>query len=74
MDTTLGERIRMHRARLRMSQTTLGQRVGLSTNSISAVETGEVDVKASRLKKIAQVLGVSVDYLLGLKETSEIAA
>jgi putative transcriptional regulator len=74
MDTTLGERIRMHRARLKLSQTELGNQVGLSTNSVSAMESGHVDPKASKLKKIAQVLGVSVDYLLGLKEKVEVAA
>jgi transcriptional regulator with XRE-family HTH domain len=74
MADTLGDRIRMHRARLRLSQHELGKKVGLSTNSISAVETGEVDPKASKLKAIAQVLGVSVDYLLGLKDKIEIAA
>ena len=65
MDYILGERMRMHRARLRLSQQDLGKQVGLSTNSISAVECGDVDVKASRLLKIADVLGVSMDYLMG---------
>ena len=74
MAETLGDRIRMHRARLRLSQTELGKRVGLSTNSMSALESGHVDPKASRLKAIAQVLGVSTDYLLGLKEEQDQAA
>jgi len=68
MTETLGERIRMHRARLKLSQTELGKRVGLSTNSISAIESGHVDPKASKIKAIAKVLGVSTDYLLGMDE------
>jgi len=68
MAETLGDRIRMHRARLKLSQTELGKRVGLSTNSVSAIEAGQ-DPKASRLKKIAKVLGVSTDYLLGMDES-----
>jgi transcriptional regulator with XRE-family HTH domain len=74
MDATLGERIRMHRARRKLSQYELGRLVHLSTNSISAMETGAVDPKASKLKAIAQVLGVSVDYLMGLTEKSTVAA
>ena len=71
MSETVGDRIRMHRARLRLSQTELGKRVGLSTNAISLIEAGEVDPRASRIKKIAEVLGVSTDYLLGVKKESE---
>jgi transcriptional regulator with XRE-family HTH domain len=47
-----------------MSQTQLGKLVGLSTNAISQIETGDADPRASKLKAIAKVLGVSADYLL----------
>jgi len=68
MTETLGERIRRHRVRLRMTQGELGDLVGLSTNWISAIEAGHADPKASRLKALAQELGVSTDYLLGLDD------
>ncbi len=68
MAETMGDRIRMHRARLRLSQTELGKRVGLSTNAISLIEAGEVDPRASRIKAIAQALGVTSDYLLGMED------
>jgi transcriptional regulator with XRE-family HTH domain len=68
MAETLGDRIRMHRARLRLSQTALGKQTGLSLTSISAIEAGKTDPRASHLKKLAKVLGVSVDYLLGMDE------
>jgi transcriptional regulator with XRE-family HTH domain len=69
MAETLGDRIRMHRARLRLSQTELGDRVGLSTNSISLIEADRTDPRVSVVRRIAQVLGVSVDYLLGETDT-----
>ena len=69
MAETLGDRIRMHRARLRLSQSDLGGKVGLSTNGVSLIERGEVDPRASVIKAIADVLGVSTDYLLGRKDT-----
>jgi transcriptional regulator with XRE-family HTH domain len=67
-EETMGDRIRMHRARLRMSQTQLAKLVGLSLNSISAIEAGHTDPRASRLKAIAKVLGVTTDYLLGCED------
>ena len=72
MAETLGDRIRMHRARLRLSQTELGKQVHLSTNSISAIESGHTDPRVSVVRRIAKALGVSVDYLIGDKdETGE---
>jgi transcriptional regulator with XRE-family HTH domain len=64
MAETMGDRIRMQRARLRLSQTELGKLVGLSTNAISLLEADEVDPRASRIKALAKVFGVSTDYLL----------
>jgi XRE family transcriptional regulator, fatty acid utilization regulator len=64
MAETLGDRIRMHRARLRLSQSDLGRKVGLSTNGVSLIERGVVDPRASVIHAMADVLGVSIDYLL----------
>jgi transcriptional regulator with XRE-family HTH domain len=69
MAETLGDRIRMHRARLRMSQGELGDKIHLSTNGVSLIEKGKVDPRASIILAIANVLGVSTDYLLGRKDT-----
>lgn len=68
MATTLGDRIRMHRARLRLSQTDLARKIGISLTSMSAIETGQTDPRASRIRAIADALDVSADYLLGRKE------
>jgi transcriptional regulator with XRE-family HTH domain len=68
MAETLGDRIRIQRARLRMSQTDLAKRIGISLTSMSAIEAGHTDPRASRIKKMAEVLGVSTDYLLGHKD------
>lgn len=68
MSETLGDRVRMHRAKLNLSQTALGEQVGLSKMAISNIETGNVDPRGSRIKALAKVLGVSADYLLGPSE------
>ena len=71
MAETVGDRMRMHRARLRLSQGALGKRVGLSANSISALETGAVDPRVDVMRRIAKALGVSFMYLVGEDEDSE---
>jgi putative transcriptional regulator len=65
MAETLGDRIRMHRARLRLSQADLGEMVGLSANSISSLETGQVDPRVEVIRRVAKALGVKFMYLVG---------
>ena len=64
MHETLGDRIRIARARWHMSQAELARQIGISTTAMNAIETGGADPRASRIKRIAEVLGVSTDYLL----------
>ena len=71
MAETLGDRMRMHRARLRLSQGALGKLVGLGANSISALETGEVDPRLDVMRRIAKALGVPFMYLVGEDEESD---
>jgi transcriptional regulator with XRE-family HTH domain len=65
MDERLGDRIRMHRSRLRMTQKALADAIGISLTSMNAIEKVDVDPRASRIKALADVLGVTTDYLLG---------
>jgi HTH-type transcriptional regulator, cell division transcriptional repressor len=68
MEETLGDRIRVARARLRMSQAELARRIGISATSMNAIELGQTDPRASRIKAMAEILQVSTDYLFGMKE------
>jgi len=72
MPTTLGERIRQARTAYGMSQAELARRIGISGQAMYQIENGKTpDPQASRITMIAQVLGVSADYLLGLIEEEE---
>ena len=51
-----------------LSQTTLGAHSGCSQNTISKIELGECDPKASVLIEMSKYFGVSVDYILGLTD------
>ena len=72
MSETLGERIRRVRLRYGMSQAELARRIKISGNSLNKIEAGETpDPRASRIKAIADVLGVTTDYLLRGEDDTE---
>ncbi len=57
------EKVREGRSRLRISQKELGVRIGISTRAVAAYESGQSKPHSSRLIKLAEVLGVSEEYL-----------
>ena len=68
-----GERIHRARTSLRLSQADLAARlqvagVGVEREAISKMETGERFVADYELLKLAEVLNVSVLWLLGLDD------
>lgn len=62
VDIHVGERIRQRRILLGMSQTNLGQAVGLTFQQVQKYERGSNRVSSSRLYEFAKVLNVSVAY------------
>lgn len=62
---TCGEKIKLGRKILGLTQTELAVEVGLKFGTISKYEKDEIQIPANNLKKIANVIGFSVDYLLG---------
>ena len=60
----LGDRIRERREELGWTQEVLATRAGLSKGFLSDLENGKRGVGAQSLLDIAQVLGVSLDYLM----------
>lgn len=67
----LGQRVLLQRRALGLSQEELAQRCGFRYQVISRLERGHQDIYAMRLARIAQELGVSADYLLGLCDDPE---
>jgi transcriptional regulator with XRE-family HTH domain len=54
---TVGERIKMRRSQLGLSQTELSQRAGVLQQSISATENQPKKLRRSSLVRVAEVLG-----------------
>ena len=71
---TLGEKIRQLRNQKEMSQTKLGEYLGVAKTTISNYETGYSTPDNETLVKLSKYLNVSADYLLGIsndKNTSK---
>lgn len=62
IDRHVGLRVRMRRLMLDMSQTELGNALGLTFQQIQKYEKGANRIGASRLQQIAQVLQVPVTF------------
>jgi len=63
LDAMVGDRISVLRVSRGMSQATLAERIGVTSQRVQKYERGATRVGASRLSQIASVLGVSVGEL-----------
>ena len=60
------DRLRMARLQLRLSQESLGKAIGQDQSYVSKLERGDLlDITISTLERLADVLSVRTDYLLG---------
>lgn len=66
--TKLAQRIEKLRTQKNMSQVNLATLVGISQESISAMERGVSNPKLSTLLKMSEVLECSIDYLVGISD------
>lgn len=72
---TTGNKIRALRKSRKMTQTELGDRLGVKKNAVSKWECGRVDdIPASKIKALAQLFDVPVSYLIDDEEPGTDAA
>jgi transcriptional regulator with XRE-family HTH domain len=70
MAETLAQRIRRARLHRAITQTELAALVGISRTAMHQLEKGETrDPRMAHLRTLADVLGVSMDYLAGRQDT-----
>lgn len=65
---SLGEKIKRRRKQSGLSQGELAERVGINPTHLSRLEGGRYQPSVEVLKKLADVLEVSTDYLLSDEE------
>lgn len=69
IDSAIGENIKRYRVARCLSQSVLGERIGVKRGQIHKYETGENSVPSTRLAAMATALNVSTQVLLDIKET-----
>ena len=69
----MAERVKGSREKLGYTQAKLASEAGITPAAISQIEAGERVASTPVLRKLASVLMVSTDYLLGDKDHSEIS-
>jgi transcriptional regulator with XRE-family HTH domain len=71
IDKVIGRNIRIHRLAKKMSQTELGDQLGVSFQQVQKYENGTNRVGSGRLYQIAAILGVHVSTFFNGGETAE---
>lgn len=66
IDAYVGSRISLRRSALGLSQTALARQLGVSFQQVQKYETGTNRISASRLHRVAMVLGTSVEAFFPL--------
>lgn len=62
---TIGQKIKKHRKERKMTQTELGELLGVQKNAVSKWETGRVeDIPTGKIRQIAEIFDVPVSYLV----------
>ena len=67
-DRHVGARVRMRRMMLGMSQTKLGDAIGLTFQQVQKYERGTNRIGASRLQHIAHILQVPVSFFFEVRQ------
>lgn len=68
----IGERIRDSRKKKNLTQKQLAQKIHVSSQVMSNFERGYTEISAEQIKRIAEELDVTSDYLLGRSDDSEL--
>lgn len=62
----LGERIRSQRIKLCLSQEALAEKAGISANTVSRIEGGQMSMGIGTFIKLAQAMNADANDLLGI--------
>jgi transcriptional regulator with XRE-family HTH domain len=73
IDVYVGGRVRMRRMILKMSQDNLGKQIGITFQQVQKYEKGTNRIGASRLQKIASVLGVAPSFFFRQEGTEPVS-
>lgn len=64
-ESTFADRLRQTRISQHLTQAEMAARLGIERSSYTYYETGKTQPNLKTLKKLKQILDVSIDYLVG---------
>ena len=71
---SVGEKIKFLRESMNLTQTELGERLGVKKNAVSKWECGRVeDIPTSKIKAMAALFGVKASYLIEDDSTKDVS-
>jgi transcriptional regulator with XRE-family HTH domain len=70
IDVEVGRLVRVQRIARGLSQTELGDQIGVTFQQVQKYESGANRISMGRLTRISRVLGVEITYLLGANRRS----
>ena len=68
MELSFGEKIRLLRENMELTQTELGQALHMTQRRVSYIECGQNEPSLDDIRAFCRFFHVSADYLLGLKK------
>ncbi len=68
MNTTFGQKIKSLREELDLTQTQVAERIPMNQSNYSKIERDQQEPDLQQLKRLAEIFGVSADYLLGITQ------
>ena len=71
---TMGERIAKARMYMNLNQRELAKKANIAEPTLSRYENGYREPKAGTISQIAEALGISADYILGIKDENNLVA
>ena len=70
---TFGNKIKNLREDMDLTQTRVAELIPMNQSNYSKIERDQQEPDLQQLKRIAEIFGVSADYLLGIKNDETIA-
>ncbi|GAA3618367.1 hypothetical protein GCM10022223_38900 [Kineosporia mesophila] len=72
LQTVIAANVRSERARLKLTQRQLGERLGVSGDTVSDIESGQRTTTANDIPRFCEALGITITELFARAEPDDL--